>query len=480
MGRTIKRRDFIQLTAAGSLIGLAASKLSAFGVWPKTSALPVRGSGWPRARVARVYIGNPEGLWPKPGLNFKEEIRFYESEFSKIKDEVSDVVFVVDELVTSPDQVSRLKARLNDIDGVLVVHLSLGISPILREILSLEHPTMVFAVPYSGHEWVTFGALRKEKLGAKMECILSSDCGQLATALRPFRAVRYFKEAKILDLSDGQRNEKFLEEIKNKFGTEVKRIELERVKDAFSAVSESRAKTEAEMWIKEAVKIIEPSKEDIVKSCRLGLAFEQLLDEEDAHIMTVDCYGSMWDKTIKLPAYPCVGFARLNNAGLGGICESDLRSALTHILFLGLAKRPGFISDPTVDESSNSIILAHCMGTPKMDGPDKPAALYNLRTVMERQEGAVPQVKMRVGQKVTQAIVAGADFLPYFTGEITENPETDRGCRTKIKVRVDGDVEKLWRNWSSGLHRVTCYGDITKELEHFCRFKEIRMVNEAE
>ena len=55
----------------------------------------------------------------------------------------------------------------------------------------------------------------------------------------------------------------------------------------------------------------------------------------------------------------------------------------------------------------------------------------------------------------------------------------DRGCRTKITVKVDGDVTTLWKNWSYGLHRVTCYGDLTKELAQFCRFKEIEMVDES-
>jgi L-fucose isomerase-like protein len=190
----------------------------------------------------------------------------------------------------------------------------------------------------------------------------------------------------------------------------------------------------------------------------------------------------MWDKTIKLPAYPCLGFARLNNIGLGGICESDLRCAMTHILFQGLAGRPGFISDPTVDESRNSIILAHCMGTPAMDGPDKPAASYKLRNVMERREGVVPQVKMRMGQKVTQAILDGTGALRYFTGAVIGTPvelENDRGCRTKIEVRVDGNITRLWQNWSHGLHRQTCYGDITKELGYFCKLKGIDMINEA-
>jgi L-fucose isomerase-like protein len=206
------------------------------------------------------------------------------------------------------------------------------------------------------------------------------------------------------------------------------------------------------------------------------------MDRENATVLTVDCYGTMWDRTIKLPAYPCLGFARLNNMGLGGICESDLSCVMTHILFQGLSGKPGFISDPTVNEARETIILAHCLGTPKMDGPQKAAAPYKLRTVMERQEGVVPQVRMRHGQRVTQAILVGMDRLRYFTGEIVDTPvdlTDDRGCRTKITVKVDGDITRLWQNWEHGLHRQTVYGDITRELGWFCRFSDILMIDEA-
>jgi hypothetical protein len=150
---------------------------------------------------------------------------------------------------------------------------------------------------------------------------------------------------------------------------------------------------------------------------------------------------------------------------------------MTHILFQGLSGKPGFISDPTMD--GENVILAHCLGSTRMDGPDKEPAPYKLRTIMEREEGAVPQVKMRVGQKVTQAELVRPNLLIYWTGDIVAVPEIDRGCRTKITVSVDGDAEKLWQNWSHGLHRSTCYGDLTQDLKRFCRFKGIEMVNEA-
>jgi len=484
MKKEINRREFLQFAVAGSTLCLGGSSILAFGAVPEVSRLISPGARRSKVKVARIYMADPKGpwnLWPKPNLDLKNEISFYQSQFAKLKEELSDVEFGVDELVTSVDQVPPLRARSKDVDGILAIQLGMGIPPILKEILRLGHPTMVFAVPYSGHGWTSFGQLQKQQLGAKMECILTSDYKQLAVAIRPFRAIHHLREAKILNLTTRSFAE-YADDMKNKFGTEIKKIELKRVLDAYNAVTDSQAEAETERWISGAEMVVEPSKEDIFKSCKLALAFEKLLDEEDATVMTVDCYGTMWDNTIKLPAYPCLGFTRLNNIGLGGICESDLQSAMTHIIFQGLVGKPGFISDPTVDESSNSLILAHCLGTTKMDGPDGPAAPYKLRTIMERQEGVVPQVKMRIGQKVTQAILIGTNLLLYFTGEIVDTPvslEHDRGCRTKITVKVDGDVEKLWKNWSSGLHRQTCYGDITEELEHFCRFKEIKLVNEA-
>jgi len=422
-------------------------------------------------------MGHPKAPWPTPKLDLKAEVGRYEDHFARMKDELSDVEFVVDELVTSQDHIRRLKERLANVDGILAIHLSMGISGMLRELLAAGRPTVLFAAPYSGHEWTGLGGLRKQKEGALLECMLTSDYDQLAVAIRPFRAIHHLREAKVLNVTKRRDRGGFAEAMKQKFGTEIVKVERQQVLAAYDTVDDKAAEAETKRWIGGAEKVVEPSRDEIFKSCKLALAFQRLLDEQDATVITVDCYRTMWRQ---LPAYPCIGFARLNNMGLGGICESDLRSAMTHIIYQGLVGKPGFVNDPTMDVSTGSIILAHCLGTPRMDGPDKKPAPYKLRTIMERREGAVPQVRMRIGQKVTQAKLFGTeDLLLYFTGEIIDTPDLPRGCRTKITVRVDGDAEKLWQNWSHGLHRVTCYGDLTQDLRRFCRFKGIKLVNEA-
>jgi hypothetical protein len=480
MSGQVNRREFLQI-AAGSGVYLAGAGIFAGSARAAGSKLVSPGCRRSKVKVARIYVGTAEGLWPKPKLSFQEEIRVYEAQFAKFGGEMADVDFVVDEIVTSAEAVGRIKPRLQNVDGILVIHLSMGAGGILAEILGVGKPTAVFALPYSGHEWVQFGGLQKQPIGAKLECFLTSDYSQLAAAIRPFRAIHHAREARILNVTTRSFKD-YADVMKARFGTEMKQIDLDAVVKAYNAIDDKAAEAETERWMKGAQAVVEPSRKDVFKSCKLALAFENMLAEEDATVLTVDCYGTMWDKTIKLPAYPCIGFCRLNDMGLGGICESDLRSAMTHIILQGLTGKPGFISDPTVDESTGSIILAHCLGSSRMDGPGGPQAPYKIRDVMERQEGVTPQIEMRVGQAVTQAILVEADTILYFTGGIIDAPvgiEHDRGCRTKITVKVDGDITTLWKNWSQGLHRQTVYGNIRKELGQFCRYTGIKLIDEA-
>jgi len=429
-----------------------------------------------KVRVGKIYAGVPKAMWPNPTFDIEAEMRRYETEFARMKAEFADVEFAGNQLVTNAAEARKAREAMTDVDGILLIHLSMGIGAIIPEILTAGKPTIIFAHPYSGHEWVGFGQMRKQKAGEMMDCLLTSDLGQLAVAVRPFRAIHHLREAKIINVTARPVAPEYAAAIKDRFGTEIKVIGREPVLAAYESIPEKEAWAEANRWIEGAVAVVEPSRDEIFRSCRLALAFEKILDEERATVITSDCYGSMYHQ---LPAFPCIGNVRLNNMGLGGICESDLRSAMTHIIMQGLTGRPGFISDPTMDMSTRTIALAHCLGSMKMDGPDGPSAPYKLRTVHERQEGAVPQVKMRIGEPVTQAILVGADTILFFTGKIVDAPEHDRGCRTKIVVTIDGDADRLWQNWSQGLHRVTCYGNIRDDLARFCRFKKITLTDEA-
>ena len=122
------------------------------------------------------------------------------------------------------EQAQQIKGRLQGVDGILIIHLSMGIGGMLNEILSVGKPTAVFAIPYSGHEWASFGDIQKQPAGAKLECFLTSDYSQLAVAIRPFRAIHHLREAKILNVTTRSFTD-YADQMKARFGTEMKQIE---------------------------------------------------------------------------------------------------------------------------------------------------------------------------------------------------------------------------------------------------------------
>jgi len=92
-------------------------------------------------------------MWPTPKLDEKAERKRYETEFGRMKDDFADIDFAVDEVIASPNDVRKLADKLKGVDGILAIHMNMGTAECLKEILATKKPTVLFALPYSGHEW---------------------------------------------------------------------------------------------------------------------------------------------------------------------------------------------------------------------------------------------------------------------------------------------------------------------------------------
>ena len=93
-----------------------------------------------------------------------------------------------------------------------------------------------------------------------------------------------------------------------------------------------------------------------------------VLKKHGANAITVNCLGGFYGGHIH--AYPCLGFHELNNEGLIGGCECDVRSTATMVTLTALTQgRPGYISDPVIDTAKRQIIYAHCVASNKVFGP---------------------------------------------------------------------------------------------------------------
>lgn len=182
MHNEIQRRQFLQLGVAGTAMAMGAANLVA----SPASASPLTqlispGCRRTKVKVARIYVGATPIHWPKPGLDLQTEMQSYQPAFDALKDELADVEFPLDRLITSPKQVEAIQAELKNMDGILVIQMSMGIGGILRKLLAAGVPTMLFAIPYSGHDWASMGSLMKEPIG----CDWTASLPAIASSWRP-------------------------------------------------------------------------------------------------------------------------------------------------------------------------------------------------------------------------------------------------------------------------------------------------------
>ncbi len=487
MSTHLNRREFLgaaAATAAAASIGRAQEAAMPAGLCQATGYTPTK--------VLRVFIGaNP--AWPSPDLDFDAEIKSMKAETAKVKG-LEDITFVGDVLVRDVESLKKVLAEHKDVDGVLAMQVALGTSGMLNLLADSGIPTIQFATPYSGHEWCIVPDLMAK--GKKIDSIPTSNYADIAVAVRPFRALHRMRETRILYVSGGRAApEGIVEEVKKKFGTEIITFDHKALVAAYEAVKPEAAKADCERWVRNAEAVKEPPREEILKSARMCLALQKVLADERAQAITINCLGLFGQKA--LPAYPCFGFARLNDLGLTGVCEADLSSTLTQVLYLHLTGKPGFVTDPVFDTSNDTVIHAHCVSATKMDGPAGESAPYVIRTHLEDHAGAVLQVKMRVGQEVTMAKLVGGKrtemptqlaasppqclatgTMLLSTGTIVGVPDVDRGCRTKIAVKV-ADARKMFEQWSYGLHRVIFYGNHVADTRRLARFAGFQIVEEC-
>ena len=288
--------------------------------------------------------------------------------------------------------------------------------------------------------------------------------------------MRRLKASRILCVSDGKDISSYQTQARDRFGIEIDLLGHEVLVSAYEQADEDEAKAIASEYISNAEKVVEPSTQEIVDAAKMYLGIKQLMNEANANAFTVDCLPLTYAGL--LPAFPCLAFSRLNDEGLVGVCEADLAATLTQMLVGFLTDRPGFVSDPVIDTSSNIITHSHCVAATRMGGVDSYPEPYILRSHAEDDESVSLQVKMRPGQEVTHAKLLNFDTMLVARGQTVGNVDIDKGCRTKVQMKVR-DARKLYQNYRGGLHRLMFYGDLVRQIEDLGRLLGFTVVDEC-
>jgi len=412
----------------------------------------------PKLRLVFTHIPPDKPTWPYQGYDYegrKKELT------AKLRQACPRVEFLPATANNTEDGKKILEAD-SEVDGYLVYMLGIWCGA-PQVIAASGRPTLFVDDLYggSGEFLVQYAAARRK--GLKVAGVSSSRFEDVVQAVACFECLKKLRSSVILDVLDRDLPP-VAKAIEDVFGPAVRLVSADELNEAYRKADPSAAQKAANLWIKNAQKIVEPSREEIGKSGLMYIAMQDLMRQNKAQAFAIDCLRLFYGG--KLPAYPCLGLFQFNNDGLVGACEADLESTITMLVMTYLTGRPGYISDPVIDTSKNQIIYAHCVAPSKVFGPNGPSNPYHIRDHSEDRKGAAVRSLLPLGQMTTTLRFSpGRKEVVFHQARTVANIDEDKACRTKVAAEVK-DIHKLLGEWDRwGWHRVTFYGDLRQPVE---------------
>ncbi len=474
------RRDFIKtmgVSAAGVSLG-ASRIMDTAGI---VSTAPVNKK---IATIRGAFLYPPtkvleeEGYYSWPGIDFDAEGR-QKQYMSRIK-EIESKLGINIEMDQKPlDAVSDVDKFIAEIkttnpDGLLLIPFK-KLPPwnyILRIVEETQIPTIVLA---------TLGILLshqlfqlKDRTGVYMINSLD-DLDAVESGLKMIKTQRWMHDAMIVNINGNEVVETMVPFI----GTTVRRISHQRFYDHFErAKVNNEVNALAKQFMSKAVKIAQPTKEDIVEAAKTYFVLKNILAEEKGDALMMNCLPGLQHPRKHVP--PCMGFMSLMDEGIVTGCQADLDATLTMMLLQELFGKPGFMHNPSFNTEKDRYFFAHCTSPSRMNGVDRPAEPYELMSHCEAGWGTVPRVLFKEGQEVTIAKYSVNEKKPkmlLYSGEIIGCPPIPQtgGCRTNAETTIN-ELERGSDMKYLGGHHIMIYGNHVKELKRFCQLYDIEVV----
>lgn len=468
----LSRREFLGRCSAyaAGVSALSSMMMPAHVKASSVSELEIKTNRKTRVRLVLAHPSSKEPCWPNIGYDFEGK----KKEFLKeIRKQCPDMEFMP--VTARKDEDAKVILQSDqEVDGYIVYLVGCLWGNVPETIAASGKPTVFVDNLFAGSGKFLTGYARSRRQGYKVIGISSSNFQDVIDAARCIDCIQKLRSSTALVV--GSKPDKRIGE---HFGTEMRAVEFEEISSAYKKADTSEARKWSERWIKEAAKIIEPSRQDIEKSAVMYVAMCDLMKKHQAQAIAVNCLGGFYGG--HLPAYPCLGFMQLNNDGYVGACEADQRSTITMLLMAYLVGRPGYISDPVIDTDKNQIIYAHCVAPTKVYGPEESSNPYHIRSHSEDRKGACNRSLMPLGEMTTTILFdAGKNQVIFHQGKTVANVDLDLACRNKLAVEVEGDVFKLMNHWDTwGWHRVTFYGDYRRQVHNIASLLGFELIEEA-
>lgn len=382
------------------------------------------------------------------------------------------------------DAIADYENDLKKYDGILVLLMTCGChieTMYARKSKENGIPVIIADIPFCGSGAMLVNAskaVREENLPVPL--ISSLNPNDIAEAVHLFTVIKRMKESKILVVADWFDVEAE-SEIQNIWGCSFVHATSKDFNIIFNSINVDSAKEIVKKWQSEAEATVEPSFDELIESARIYLALEQMKKEHGADAITVDCLSLSYNGSYegKTHMYPCMSHYEMSKHGVVAVCEADVNATTASLLMLYLTGRPGYVSDPVIDTSANQIIYAHCVACTKVFGHNsKHTCPFKIRSHAEDKLGASVQVIFPEGEKLTTVYFSyPVNKASIHSGVSVGNVDCEEGCRSKLVATAN--TEALLNNWSFGRwHRVTVFGEYSKQFKALCKMRGVEIIEE--
>jgi len=232
-------------------------------------------------------------------------------------------------------------------------------------------------------------------------------------------------------------------------------------------------KQAAEYWsnLKTKAGKVTSTDEHGIESIRYYFAMKKLIEEYELEGIVVKCYPKWMGKI-------CLGYSLLSEEGIVCGCEGDVNNTVSMKILYELSNTPTHNTDLLYpDADHNTILFSHCgSGGFSIASSEKNIHLGPVRladtgvcSLFPAKPGKVTLINL-VGRK-------GTIRMSVIIGEAVECGMEFPGNPLKVKFSKNVDeINRMIANEGVGHHWIGGYGDMSKELEYFCKLNGIRFI----
>ena len=411
----------------------------------------------------KYWLGWPGTFWDPDG--FVAKSRGLVEQFGK---DLGIKVAFDSEPIHEPAAVEAFiaKVKAERPKGVVVFPLNADefISGAVDKVAQSGIPTIIFAglgMWHTGFAQMVVPTSRRP--GVYMPSSSDYELGPVRFGMKMIQAQYRIRRTKVAVLRGDQTVDQTLDPL----GLRIRLLPRSRFPEALKTIQETpEVVAMADEYAKAAQKIVEPTRADLINAAKNYFTAVKIMEEEGCQGISLECLGLVRDRLI--PSPPCLAWTRMLDSGRSGTCEADVNAVMSQELCLKLLDKPGFVQDPVPESENNTLIGVHCVCATRLNGADKPAEPFILRSHSESNIGVSVQVLWKVGQEVTIMQMAGPGKMLLGKGKVLRNHDTPPagGCRTSVEVALDGPPDT---RDTKGFHQLFIYGDHVRQFQAYAQ-----------